>query len=108
MTQVAQADPEKRPVPDYDGRGNVDAHPARRWSWIPRIVLFPAYIVEEYALRRPIGWVVSKAERDRWLDTAIDTFSFGPQHNYMLLPLFTPSTTAAASGKLKFMVRSSA
>ncbi|HTJ47428.1 MAG TPA: hypothetical protein VL463_35260 [Kofleriaceae bacterium] len=87
MTQLAQADADaKRPVPDYDGRGNVDAHPTRRWSWIPRVVLFPAYVVEEYALRRPLGWIISTAERDQWLDTAVDTFSFGPQHNYLLIP----------------------
>jgi hypothetical protein len=86
MTHAVRADGGKRTPPNYDGRGNTDAHPKRRWSWIPRVVLFPAYVVNEYVLRRPIGWLISTAERDHWLDAAIDAFTFGPEHNLLLIP----------------------
>lgn len=87
MTHDARADSlGKRTPPDYDGRGNPDAHPHRRWSWIPRVLLFPAYVLNEYALRRPIGWVIATAERDHWLDAAVDAFTFGPEHNLLLIP----------------------
>jgi hypothetical protein len=83
----ARADSEKRPVPDYDGRGNTDAQVHRKWSWIPRVLLWPAFAVNEYVLRRPLGWLVTTAERDRWLDTAVDAFSFGPRHDILLFPI---------------------
>ena len=44
-----------RDVPDYDGRGNEDAHPTSWARWIPRVILSPFYFVNEYVLRRPIG-----------------------------------------------------
>jgi len=75
-----------RDVPDYDGRGNEDAHPTSWARWIPRVILSPFYFVNEYVLRRPIGWLITKAEREHWIDAAIDTFTFGPQHDYVLYP----------------------
>jgi hypothetical protein len=64
----AHADP-KRPVPDYDGRGNPDAD-AESWAlWIPRILLSPLYVASEYVVRRPLGAFISYAERDRWSDS---------------------------------------
>jgi hypothetical protein len=63
-------------VPDYDGRpgrttlGDVAL-------WVPRVVLFPLYVVSEYVVRRPLGWLVSTAERERWPTLLIDFFTFG-------------------------------
>jgi hypothetical protein len=75
-----------RPLPDYDGRGNPDAH-AGSWAlWIPRVLLFPLYVVDEYLLRRPLGWLITKAERERWIDAATDALSFGPEHDFVLVP----------------------
>ncbi len=74
-------------MPDYDGRGNVDAKTHRRWSWIPRVVLWPAYALNEYVVRWPLGLLTTRAERDRWLDAAIDIFSFGPQHDILVFPI---------------------
>lgn len=73
---ASHADP-KREVPDYDGRGNPDTD-ADSWTlWIPRVVLSPLYVANEYLLRRPIGAVVRHAERDRWADTIAHLFGFG-------------------------------
>jgi hypothetical protein len=82
---AAHADP-KRDVPDYDGRGNLDAD-ADSWAlWIPRIVLSPLYVVNEYVLRRPLGALVSHAERERWADTAIRIFTFGGEGHSLIVP----------------------
>ena len=49
------ADPPKRPVPDYDGRGPPPATLGDGLIWVPRTLLLPAYLVTEYGLRVPIG-----------------------------------------------------
>ncbi|MEO7736344.1 MAG: hypothetical protein ABIY55_35630 [Kofleriaceae bacterium] len=82
---AATADP-KRSSPDYDGRGNEDADDGSWALWIPRVVLSPLYLVNEYVLRRPIGTLIEVAERDRWIETVSDAFTFGPQNNYVLAP----------------------
>jgi len=82
---VAQADP-KRDVPDYDGRGNPDAD-AESWAlWIPRVVLAPLYLVNEYVLRRPLGAVVRHAERERWADEVAQVFTFGDHNQNLIVP----------------------
>jgi hypothetical protein len=82
---VAGADP-KREVPDYDGRGNPDAD-AGSWAlWIPRVVLSPLYLVNEYVLRRPLGALVSHAERERWADTVAGIFTFGKGDRNLIVP----------------------
>lgn len=83
--RIARADP-KREVPDYDGRGNPDAESGSWVLWIPRVVLFPFYAVNEYVLRRPIGVFVTHAERDHWADTVESVFTFGPQNNNVIYP----------------------
>lgn len=76
----------KRALPDYDGRGAPDAD-ADHWAlWIPRVVLAPLYVVNEYVLRWPLGALVSRAERDRWINTLAELFSFGPNRQFMLIP----------------------
>ncbi len=66
---------EPRPLPDYDGRpehtsaGDVAL-------WVPRVILFPLYVVSEYVVRRPLGWLVSTAEREHWPTLLIDFFTF--------------------------------
>ena len=76
----------KRALPDYDGRANADAE-AGSWAlWIPRGVLMPVYLVHEYIVRRPLGALVSRAERGRWLSALQDFFSFGPEQKYMVIP----------------------
>ena len=80
------ADAPKRPVPDYDGRGNPDVDkPSWAW-WIPRVLLFPLYVPYEYLIRRPIGSLVTHAERGHWADSVESIFTFGPQNNNVLVP----------------------
>jgi hypothetical protein len=82
---LVHADP-KREVPDYDGRGNPDAD-ADHWAlWIPRIALSPLYLTNEYLLRRPLGALVRKAERDRWADSFVQLFTFGEGGKNVLVP----------------------
>jgi hypothetical protein len=79
------ADP-KRDVPDYDGRGNQDVD-ADSWAlWIPRVALSPLYAVNEYVLRRPLGALVTVAERHHWASAVSDFFTFGPNGNMVIAP----------------------
>jgi len=87
---AAHADP-KRQIPDYDGRGNEDAKPdAPAWSWalwIPRVVLWPVYALDEYVLRRPLGALVTYAERKHWVNAVTDLFTFsGSGSSHLILP----------------------
>ncbi len=80
------ADDGKRAVPDYDGRGNTDADGDSWALWIPRGILMPVYLVHEYVVRRPLGALVTSAERGRWLNALHEFFSFGPGRKYMVIP----------------------
>jgi hypothetical protein len=65
--------PEKRPVPDYDGRdqGTTAGEVA---LWVPRVLLYPAYLVSEYVVRRPIGALIVEAERTQLPRALYDFF----------------------------------
>ena len=81
---VATADPQ-RELPNYDGRGNEDADVS--WGvWVPRIALSPLYLVNEFVLRRPIGALVTVAERQHWADNAEELFRFGEGGKSVLVP----------------------
>lgn len=82
---VAYADP-KRALPDYDARGNIDADGGSWALWIPRVVLSPLYAVNEYAVRRPLGALVSHAERKHWAESIGELFTFGPADKDVILP----------------------
>jgi hypothetical protein len=82
---AAGAEP-KRDVPDYDGRGNPDAD-ADSWAlWVPRIVLAPLYLTNEYLLRRPLGALVTHAERERWAETVVQIFTWGNHNQNLIAP----------------------
>jgi len=73
---AARGPDEQRPLPDYDGREQPTST-GRALLWVPRVVLFPVYLVTEYVLRRPLGWLVSTAEREHWPTLIINFFTFG-------------------------------
>ncbi len=87
LCRSAFADPPpKDPVPDYDGRGNADAAAGSKALWIPRVVLFPLYAVNEYILRRPLGYFTRHAERKRWANSLQQLVTFGPNGRSLLVP----------------------
>jgi hypothetical protein len=66
----------KRPVPDYDGRGEEAPGAGDVLLYVPRVVLFPAYLVSEYVVRRPMEWLVINAEQGQWPSLVLDFFTF--------------------------------
>lgn len=79
------ADDAKRSLPNYDGR------PEPRSAgdvliWIPRVLFSPLYLVSEYLIRRPLGALVTVAERDNWADAVVEFFTFGPNNSMGLVP----------------------
>lgn len=54
--------------------------------WVPRVILFPAHVVAEYVLRRPLGFLVVSAEQGKWAEVLKDVFTFGPHNNIGIVP----------------------
>lgn len=71
----AESLPEKRPVPDYDGRGPEPSTLERDLLWIPRIALAPLYLVSEFLVRRPIGAILSALEHDKTTQKVLSLFA---------------------------------
>jgi hypothetical protein len=89
---------ERREVPDYDGRPDVDTTDAGDVAlWIPRILLSPFYLVTEFVIRRPLGFLMTESERAHVFTWLLDLFTFGPDRQVGLFPLalyefgFSPS-----------------
>jgi hypothetical protein len=86
-TAAARADePEKRPTPDYDGR-EEETTAGEVLLWIPRIALSPLYLVSEYVVRRPIGFLVTEAEQAKLPELLYNLFTWGPDHSIGLIPI---------------------
>jgi len=85
----AGAAPKKRALPDYDGRDGKGqpTTPGDVALWAPRIVLFPLYVVSEYVIRRPLGWLIAGAERAQVPAALYDFFAFGPDHKAGFVPI---------------------
>jgi hypothetical protein len=86
FARPAHADDPKRPLPDYDGRPSAPPSPGDVALWVPRVLLFPPYVVSEYVIRRPLGALISTAERNNWATTLVDFFTFDPNHKSGLVP----------------------
>jgi hypothetical protein len=83
---AASATDEERPLPDYEGRPPPATTPGDVLLWVPRIILFPPWLVAEYLIRAPLGFLISGAERagvPAWL---YDFFTFGAQHEAGVVP----------------------
>ena len=80
---------DRRAVPDYDGRPDAPPTPGEVALWIPRIALFPVWVVAEYVLRRPLAWIVSTAEENQVPERLVDVFTFGPNDQLLLAPTFS-------------------
>ncbi|HKO93852.1 MAG TPA: hypothetical protein VJU61_22015, partial [Polyangiaceae bacterium] len=83
----ARADSERRTPPDYAGRPAAPPTVGEVLLWVPRILLLPVYLVSEFLLRKPLGWVIAGAERagvPAWL---YDFFTFA-DHKAGIVPTF--------------------
>lgn len=78
----------KRALPDYDGRGEPPTTAGDVLLWIPRVLLSPLYFVSEYVIRRPLGWLITTAEREQWPSAIRDFFTFGPDKKAGVVPTF--------------------
>lgn len=78
--------PPKRELPDYDGRGGPPTTPGDGLLWVPRVVLFPLYLTSEFIIRRPLGWLISTAEKNQIPALLYDFFAFGPNHKAGIFP----------------------
>lgn len=56
----------RRTPPDYDGRSDPGMDAIDVLLWIPRVIFWPVHAFFEYLLRRPIGWILTTGERERW------------------------------------------
>jgi len=81
------AEPEKRPVPDYDGRGGPRQTPGQKALWVPRVLLSPLYFVSEFVIRRPLGFAITAAEKAQVPKVLYDFFAFGPDHKAGIVPI---------------------
>jgi hypothetical protein len=84
-TQATPAEDPKRAPPDYGGppsettAGDVAAWPAR-------VVLFPIYLVNDFLLRRPLGALITAAERGKWVANVVGFFTFGDRQQITIFP----------------------
>jgi hypothetical protein len=86
-TSTAYADAPERELPDYDGRPPAPTTAEEALLWVPRILLSPLYLLSEYAVRLPLGALVSWAERSGVPEAVYDFFIFGPDHSAGVLPI---------------------
>ena len=76
----------KRPVPDYDGRGDEPTTAADVLLWVPRILVAPFYLFSEFVIRRPIVALITGIEYDRLAQKAFYIFSFGGKQKLGIVP----------------------
>jgi hypothetical protein len=89
-TRTASAETQpQRSLPDYDGRGGQGhpTTPGQALLWVPRVVLFPVYLVTEFVVRRPLGYAITAAERAEVPAALYDFFAFGPDHKAGIIPI---------------------
>ncbi len=84
--QPAIADDAEREVPDYDGRGDDPTTFGDVALWVPRLAVSPLYLVSEYVIRQPLGWVATKAEEEDLPAILVDFFTFGPDRTAGIVP----------------------
>jgi hypothetical protein len=76
---------EKREAQDYDGRPD-ETSAGENALWVPRVLLFPVYIVLETFVRLPLGAVTRAVEQNDVIGELTNVFLFGPNNNIGLVP----------------------
>jgi hypothetical protein len=82
---AARGPDDRRQPPDYSGRPEPTSV-GEVALWVPRVVLFPLYLVSEYLVRRPLGWLASTAEREHWPTLVLDFLTFGEDRQGGIVP----------------------
>jgi hypothetical protein len=67
----------KRPVPDYDGRGDPPTTAGDVLIWVPRVIVSPFYLIGEFLLRRPLGALVRAVESNDVVQRVEDVLGIG-------------------------------
>lgn len=75
---------EKRKPQDYGAPKDGSVSEALLWG--PRVVLFPLWLISEFVIRRPIGALVTVAEREEWPEEVIEFFTFGERRQFTIFP----------------------
>lgn len=75
----------KRATPDYDGREDVTSV-GEDALWVPRVLLFPLFLVSEYVLRIPLGAITVAVEENNVITDLQNFFVFGPDDNIGIIP----------------------
>lgn len=81
-----RAGSDERALPDYDGRRDPPPTPVEALAWVPRVILFPAYVLAEYVVRRPLGFLIATAERHDVPARLYNFFTFGENHQGGVVP----------------------
>ena len=66
LAGTANAQVERRPLPDYDGRPDAPADAGDVALWVPRIILWPVWAVSEFVIRRPMKALITTGEENQW------------------------------------------
>ncbi len=86
MPPAAPGEPSpRRALPDYDGRGEPPSSAGDGALWVPRVIFSPAYLVSEFLIRRPLGALITAAERGQW-QVALFNFFASEDHRYGVVP----------------------
>jgi len=72
--------------PDVDRRDPPKPTVGEALLWVPRAIFFPVYVVTEFVIRRPVGWLLTMAEREQWPALFMDIFTFGPERKVGVFP----------------------
>jgi hypothetical protein len=67
---------EKRPVPNLDGRPEPSPGAGDVLIWVPRVLLSPVHLVFEWGVRKPLGALLTVAEREKWAEIVVDFLTF--------------------------------
>jgi hypothetical protein len=77
---------DKQERPSYDGREEEGASAGEVLLWVPRVALFPVYVVSEYVVRKPLGAATVWVEQNNAIAFLEDLFTFGPTQNIGVVP----------------------
>ncbi len=77
---------QRRELPNYDGREDAPPTPADRALWMPRLILAPVWVVNEFVLRRPLEFIVLGIEKSGTIDKLQHALTFGTGRRFGLVP----------------------